>query len=262
MERKLQILFGRKREWEAALGCELSGFQGEIHFGNFDTVDLESFDLIVPLGFNDYEVLRRGNASKIMKCLYPSKDAVDFCNDKRRLNRAVRETTLRDLIPPMFEAGAPSSFPYIVKKNSDCFGLNSAIIRSTGDAKLNEDKLLSDAYFFQECVAGCNEYASHLLMKDRSVIYSTTVTYTMAQDLYVKGHACQQIETLISPGSCFDDEFAKILEIAGFTDGTCCFDYKVIDGKPKIFEVNPRFGGSLVYDIKRYLTSYAKAVGS
>ncbi len=57
----------------------------------------------------------------------------------------------------------------------------------------------------------------------------------------------------------FLDVFADILQIAGFTDGTCCVDYKVVDGIPKIFEVNPRFGWSLLYDLGNYLRAYAIA---
>ena len=40
------------------------------------------------------------------------------------------------------------------------------------------------------------------------------------------------------------DKFSAILNSIGY-EGLCCFDYKVINGKPQIFEINPRFGGSL-----------------
>jgi hypothetical protein len=35
--------------------------------------------------------------------------------------------------------------------------------------------------------------------------------------------------------------------------GLCCFNYKLVDGQPVIFELNPRFGGSLPRDINRML---------
>ena len=38
--------------------------------------------------------------------------------------------------------------------------------------------------------------------------------------------------------------FSSILTAIGY-EGLCCFDYKIANGKPKIFEINPRFGGSL-----------------
>ena len=46
----------------------------------------------------------------------------------------------------------------------------------------------------------------------------------------------------------------------GFDNGICCFDYKLVDGRPVIFELNPRFGASLVYDAPNFLDAYAGAL--
>jgi carbamoylphosphate synthase large subunit len=39
--------------------------------------------------------------------------------------------------------------------------------------------------------------------------------------------------------------FAAMLRSINF-DGLCCINYKIVDGRPFIFEINPRFGASLV----------------
>ena len=38
--------------------------------------------------------------------------------------------------------------------------------------------------------------------------------------------------------------------------GTCCINYKLADGVPMLFEINPRFGATLCADINPYLDAY------
>ena len=45
-------------------------------------------------------------------------------------------------------------------------------------------------------------------------------------------------------------------------EGTCCFNYKLVDGAPVILELNPRFGGSLVGDVAIYVAAHLEAIGS
>jgi hypothetical protein len=47
----------------------------------------------------------------------------------------------------------------------------------------------------------------------------------------------------------------------GFNTGTCCIDYKIDNGLPKLFEINPRYGASLTGDINRYLKAYLRSLG-
>ncbi|MNC96669.1 hypothetical protein D3C83_141030 [compost metagenome] len=50
---------------------------------------------------------------------------------------------------------------------------------------------------------------------------------------------------MVQRHSCpFLDSFCEILTLLKF-EGLCCFNYKIKDSRPLIFEINPRFGGSL-----------------
>ncbi|KMO31614.1 hypothetical protein [Methylobacterium aquaticum] len=55
------------------------------------------------------------------------------------------------------------------------------------------------------------------------------------------------------------DILLNILRNADFKNDTRCFDCKVMDGMPKLFEINLRFGWSLLYDRRNYLRAYAIA---
>lgn len=76
---------------------------------------------------------------------------------------------------------------------------------------------------------------------------------------FVKGKWCVHRAMKAVDDETFLDVFADILQIAGFTDGTCCVDCKVVDGIPKILQVNPRFGWFLLYDLGNHLRAYAIA---
>jgi hypothetical protein len=53
-------------------------------------------------------------------------------------------------------------------------------------------------------------------------------------------------------GAEFEDVFTRILRRLDYV-GVACFDYKVRDGKPLIFELNPRLGASMAGSIHRLL---------
>jgi hypothetical protein len=89
---------------------------------------------------------------------------------------------------------------------------------------------------------GKSEYATHILCKDNKIVYSLNVKYTFANDMPIKGKDKPLYMTIIK--SYYLDTFTTILNTINF-EGLCCFNYKIVDGKPLIFEINPRFGGSL-----------------
>ncbi len=43
-------------------------------------------------------------------------------------------------------------------------------------------------------------------------------------------------------------------------EGICCFGYKIVDNKLKIYEINPRYGASMTYFIDDALVSYKNAI--
>lgn len=54
--------------------------------------------------------------------------------------------------------------------------------------------------------------------------------------------------------------FSRMLRALDYT-GTCCIDYKIENGSPKLLEINPRYGASLSGDINRYLAAYLSSLG-
>lgn len=102
--------------------------------------------------------------------------------------------------------------------------------------------ILDPGYFCQQVVAGADEYATHILFKNNRIVNSLTIKYTFFSDLPINGKEKMQYSYV---SKCdYLDKFSAILNSISY-EGLCCFDYKVVDNKPQIFEINPRFGGSL-----------------
>ncbi len=261
MTQRKKIIFGHRPDWEQSIRSSV-GASYDVTVGGegwWARNDWRDFDLIVPLTIRDGRMLRKSGIRLAGKALCPTPRAIDFCHDKLGFSRTLSLTRFRTLIPRLIDKTDSLEFPCILKKNNDEHGVNSVILHTMADAATWMPRIRSQEYFFQEYVPGNEERATHLLLRDGRITHAYTATFDMGDRPFVKGKWCEHRAMTGSQDDTFLDIFADILRIAGFTDGTCCFDYKVVDGVPKIFEVNPRFGWSLLYDLGNYLRAYAIA---
>lgn len=239
--KKLNILFSNKLDWKDSIRSGLSFTDHEVYFDNFIDQDFSKFDLIVPLTIDDILYLNTQQNKILNNAIpIPNKESVLLCDDKDAFNTFLISNGFSDYIPT---TGVKLKFPYILKKKVDVWGANSFIIDNKNKELEFEDKINNiGEYFTQELILGKTEYATHILCKKNRIVYSLNVKYTFANDMPIKGKDKPLFMTIIS--SHYLDLFSTILELINF-EGLCCFNYKIVNGKPLIFEINPRFGGSL-----------------
>src|SRR5690606_220214 len=132
------------------------------------------------------------------------------------------------------------SAPYILKKRIDQTGKNSWFILDEQQEKTLLADLPMEDYFRQEIIPGRFEYASHILFVGGRIIRSLSFEYELENELLIKGQFWP-IEQRLIPCP-FPELFTSVLRTIGF-EGLCCIDYKILDGRPYIMEINPRFGG-------------------
>jgi carbamoylphosphate synthase large subunit len=221
--------------------------------------DLDNFDFVVPLTMADRAALDRGESDGPVRAIIPSTEAVRLCHDKLAFNRMMMESGFGRYIPEVIECEEAKP-PFILKRREDEFGFNSEVIRTEQDYIRAKERIDSDEFFKQTYIDGEIEHATHILMRKGEVAYQKTVRYEMKTGDYVKGHQTSHEDVSWLDGTPSVDIFAGMLRAAGFNNGTCCIDYKIVGESPKVFEINPRFGGSLPYDINRYLAAYASAL--
>ncbi len=250
-------------KWSEQIRSKVDAARFDIHFADFrrllrvsnDRVSLEGFDCIVPLHLADYPFLRSQD-NECDRYLIPSAQSVAELDDKLVFARRLCELGFGALSPPIY-CGAPS-YPYIYKKRKDAWGINSHIIFTRGDKEALESTIEQEDYFQQEYVGGRTEYTTHMLCRDGNVLFDVTLEFEFEQDFFVKGRGAKSRPARICKNP-FRELLCEIVTGLGY-NGICCFNCKIVNGAPLIFEINPRFGASLVFDINRFLDAYILAV--
>lgn len=134
-------------------------------------------------------------------------------------------------------------------------GLYCYVIDTPEKEKKYSTEINDPEYFCQEIIPGTKEYATHLLFKGGKTIAALNVIYTFSTPTYVKGvdkFICNKL------GKCPHlSLFEAMLQAIGF-EGLCCLNYKEINGKPYVLEINPRFGGSL----SMFFFSFLKSINA
>jgi hypothetical protein len=219
-------------------------------------LDMGGFDCVVPFTLNDYGHLRRRPVRHRVNCLMPQSALVEILDDKYRCNRLLTAFGFGVNIPAMDQP--TTAWPIIYKKKQDSTGRHSFLCFCEDDLRTLEASILPNDYFKQQYVAGNTEYATHMVTIGGRVIYHSTVKYTFGAKYYVKGERCPAPPPEFCDCPCYG-QLSAIVDRLAYT-GTCCFNYKITADGLKLFEINPRFGHSLGFDINRYLTAYLDAL--
>lgn len=251
---KLNILFSKGYGNEKSIRQGFYFLHHNIRFDSFTPENIANSDLVVPLTIQDARALaklRELVKDKLLRS--PSVDTVEICDNKLLFNETLIEKGFGDLIPKI---GNDLPFPFLVKKKVAFAGDDTYIVEDEATKNRLAHLINNGDYFCQEIAVGANECATHILFKDGQIVDSLTVEYTFYNDRPINGKAaficsniaqCQHLEL-----------FTDILKSIDY-EGICCFDYKVVNGKPKIFEINPRFGGSLGTYFSALLPSLIRA---
>src|SRR6185312_11563149 len=237
---KLNILFSVKPAWEPNIRIGFRPTRHHLLFDAFTDENIEKSDLAVPLTIKDLKYLsgRRQLAARSLIPI-PTLKAIELCDDKYLFYQTLKQNGFGKYLPGV-DKQLP--YPYILKKRVAEDGDNCYIIFNAGDEKAYQSQLSDPEYFCQEIISGCNEYATHVLLKNGKIQSSINIKYSFKEELPIKGQ-----NTYISRGisGCpYLDIFTNMLNSIGF-EGLCCFNYKVKGSQPYVFEINPRFGGSL-----------------
>lgn len=249
-----RILFAHKDDWVAPVRERLDAQRFAAQFADFQDpgLDFGAFDAVVPLRLSDYAPMRARPAPCM---LLPDKRVVQVMHDKSRFNAYLADHGFGALVPTVY--GDAVEYPFIYKKHHDQAGIASKIVHSPDERAAFEAAIDPGEYYKQRYVGGRREYTTHFLCTGGAIRFDATVEFAFDGDHFVRGVNFEQrsIDKIATP---FMDSFAAILRALAYT-GTCCFNYKIEDGKPLIFEVNPRVGGSLRLELNAYLDAYLEA---
>jgi hypothetical protein len=254
LPRTLRIAFGAFPAWEPSIRAKLGPrYAGD--FTKLDDADLEAFDAVAPLLKGHYRALARRPDLFGRKFIHPTAEVVALCHDKLALARFLIAKGFGDFTPALRASGPP--YPYVWKQRRSGWGRDCHIVMGPDDEARFD--LTDQDWFAQALAPGRVEFATHVLRVNGELRYVSTVAYGMDGPMLVHGQNHSPISAQLHRGCPYPALFSDILSALDY-QGTACIDYKIVDGKPLIFEINPRFGASLSLDVSAYLDAYLGAL--
>jgi predicted ATP-grasp superfamily ATP-dependent carboligase len=239
-KRRLSILFSENNEREQDIKKSFRLLRHTVSFDKFTYENVKKHDLLIPLSLDDIRLLYSyPELAKRNPIPIPSIKSLDICDDKYLFYTTLVDKGFESYLP---RVGENLRMPYIVKKKIAHMGMNCYVIDTPEKQEQYKSEIHDPDYFCQEIVQGEKEYATHFLYINGKVVRALNMIYIFPTPTYVKGRdkfICNRL------WSCPHTKlFTEILDSIGY-EGLCCFNYKEIDGKPYVFEINPRFGSSL-----------------
>jgi len=250
---KKKILFSKKDEWEGWIRKNIKGYVPFFH--EFNEIDLNDFDLVVPLTIHAQKYINaHPELLTEQKALIPSNYCIDLCNDKESLQYFLAKNGFEKFTPKI-NGNLGSS--YILKKKIGAWGEGISIINDSETERAHISEIESGDYFKQEYIEGQDEYSAHIIFSDKKVAFLRTLKFTFRDRYFVRGKNFEPISTEVVDHSLFKGLFKDILDKLVY-QGICCFNYKIVNHEPKIFEINPRYGGTMTRFINEALSSYRR----
>jgi hypothetical protein len=250
MTGQLRVALGDVPRWSGLIGRSLQPRYNAV-FADLAKIPMEEFDAVVPLEITDYKPLTRRPELRGRKFLHPEPAVVSLCDDKLKLAEFLVSHGFGGFVPRFRTPGPP--YPYVRKKRRGWWGMQCVIVQNEADERGLD--LADEQWFTQELIPGQVEFATHILLAGGQIRYASTFVYRMAGQIFVKGAQDAPVHMHMMPRCPYVGVFADMLALLRY-EGTACIDYKVVDRQPVLFEINPRFGGSLCYDITAYLDAY------
>jgi carbamoylphosphate synthase large subunit len=251
-----RVLFGEHSTQAPAIARFIDRSRFDPTFADLATVDFTGFDLVVPLSVAQIDPVRLANADGVRRAVLPSAELVALCDDKLAYNQWLIERGFAAHVPALL-GPEPDDYPYIRKSRQGNFGAGCVMVRDTVAAAALGP--IDEASFHQRAVPGADEYVLHLVRIDGQIRFQLCYRYDMGTPLAVRGGAESAKAVVPSDAGEVLPLCAAILDAMEY-EGTCCFNYKLEDGRAQILEINPRFGGSLVGEVSAYLQAHVDAL--
>lgn len=260
--KRLRVLFGDKPQWREMLFRAADPLRYDVAMQDLASARLADHDLVVPLMIADHEWLDRSGQG--LPAIPVPAAVRQLCDDKPQLNQRLIDLGFGDHVPRMLDR-LPDNLvaePVIVKPRVGGWGADSVVLARGQVGGQVASWLRSGSHFVQSLVAGRHEMATHVLMHRGQPALWATVEYDMGFSHRVKGVTAREQHRSWLRETPAQALWLRMLQAIGFSDGTCCIDYRIADGRPMLFEINPRFGFSLMDRLNPYLDAYGACVAA
>lgn len=177
-----------------------------------------------------------------LKFLVNSKQTLTNLVDKQLFYDIMLENGFDKYVPKYYDKTKDVKFPCIVKIKSGGAGRGMFIAHSKKDLKKLENNMILSEYLPSK-----TEYATSIFLKEGKILKHATYSKTSKKDVYILQHEKQKDIKIEKCDTPFLELFEKIIKTMSGEDKycQCSINFKIENGIPKIFEINPRIGYTL-----------------
>jgi carbamoylphosphate synthase large subunit len=185
----------------------------------------------------------------------PPVNLVKIFNDKKLFNEYVEKLGLTEFIPKTYtvyedmydDEYGDSDKLKIIKPPINCNGEFMEITKHVTRYQFQNNLV-------QEYIPKFHEYTSNIVMKDGKIICCISFKHMFKTDKEIKIYP---INTSNYTKIEIDRKYINIMEkfLVGYS-GPCNVNYLIVDEKIKIFEINPRIGGTLIRNNTEDLSNF------
>jgi len=199
-------------------------------------------DVIIPLMESHIREIPTGYAS-----LVPDSKSLEIFQNKQKFDELLSALSLSKYAPLRLSLADSKVYPIVLKRIDLNGGVGVELIRSEGDLidAITSNMWAGQNYILQEYIQGYNEFVWHAVYKDGVKIWDTTFEYVMEKNEFIRmansKFTIKRVSLNIESLKVFD----SILGRMNYS-GPCNIDFKFQGSNLKIFEINPRLGGSLM----------------
>lgn len=200
-----------------------------------ETLSTREIDYIVPLSHRDYNVIKHVP----IKILYPTMEIYNLLDNNVLFTRFMLEN-FRSYVPEIYYLDR-------VKLKELVFPVISKPIHSKGGSHMNiyhtekDFATCTNKYIVQQFIKELYEYSAFLLCIDGIIVNWKVIRYKYPEYTIKKDNFPVDYEDISNINL---EVFMKIVKKLDYSGGMC-IDFKMNKkNRIKIFEINPRFGGS------------------
>ncbi len=198
--------------------------------------------VIVPLSVTNIR-----NCPPDQAALKPGLDTLNTLADKKRFADYMADRELDGFCPRLYPSDGEAEFPCVLKRTDLAAAWGVAVARSYPElVKLRRAVAFRD----KECIVQAFlptlvEYVTHCVCRDGRILWHCSFACEKRNAEQLRVSMDDQTITPIDTPPQVLDTIGRVLAPLGFS-GPCAVDYSLAEnGAMVIFEVNPRFGGTL-----------------
>jgi carbamoylphosphate synthase large subunit len=196
------------------------------------------------------------------RSLTSSDEIIQTLSNKRYFQQAMRERGFAQFVPEVWYHEQTLIFPCLIKREDLSAGRGVYRLENAYDLmRIRQDPIYSGhSYFFEQQIPGEEEFVTHIVAKNGRILLMHTFCYSMGKENVIR--VPDNYEKIFSVELPLHFKTILGLVIKSFNySGPACINFKVHNGAPKIFEINPRMGGSLMMtDNLKYLVDVLGAL--